>query len=84
MDRFPPCCPDGRVTNVCARTVYAQRVEQLYRLSGDWTGWRLKAGKLHGPGGITFTPATLALAWKHLQSGFGRIVAETSRQTGTG
>lgn len=65
---FPPCCVRGRVENSCAATVYEQRVERLYRLEREWTGWRVKDGVLIGPRGMRFTPATLAMAWKHLQS----------------
>jgi len=63
---FPPCCPAGRVANGCAETVYRQRVEGFFRLQKDWTGWTVKDGHLIGPRGMRFTPATLAIAWRHL------------------
>ena len=63
---FPPCCRAGRVENPCAATVYQQRVEGLFRLGRDWTGWKIKDGALLGPRGMRFTPATLVLAWRHL------------------
>lgn len=31
---FPPCCPDGRITNSCARRLYRERVEGFIRLGG--------------------------------------------------
>jgi hypothetical protein len=31
MYTFLPCCPDGRVANSCARRVYEQGVEGIYR-----------------------------------------------------
>lgn len=65
---FPPCCPDGRVSNACAKKVYRQRVEGFYALEREWTGWKLERGKLVGPHGMRFTPGTLALAWAHLTS----------------
>ena len=61
---FPPCCPDGRVTNSCAATVYRQRVEGFIRLAGPWTGWRIQDNKLIGPNGLRFTPQTLANVWR--------------------
>lgn len=63
MDK-PPCCPDGRVTNPCARTLYDARVYGRVDLpASDWTGWKIRGNKLIGPGGMTFTPATLRAAW---------------------
>ena len=62
---FPPCCqPTGRVENSCAANVYRQRVNGFYRLTGDWTGWRIQGNKLIGPNGLQFTPQTLAHAWR--------------------
>ena len=55
---FPPCCPDGRVTNRCAEAVYRQRVDGYIKFRGEWTGWRIQAGALIGPGGLRFTPRT--------------------------
>jgi hypothetical protein len=60
---FPPCCPDGRVANPCAETVYRQRVDGFIRLAGAWTGWRIQGHALIGPHGLRFTPQTLRNAW---------------------
>lgn len=65
---FPPCCQDGRVANRCAETVYRQRVDGFFRLTGPWVGWRIQGGALIGPGGLRFTPSTLRNAWR--QAGF--------------
>lgn len=27
-------------------------------MGGDWSGWRIRAGKLSGPGGVKLTPVT--------------------------
>jgi len=65
---FPPCCPDGRVTNLCADRVYRQRVEGYIKLSGPWTGWRIQGDALIGPGGVRFKATTLLHAWRQAQS----------------
>lgn len=71
MIEMPPCCgQNGRVENACARTVYAQRVDGLIRLSGVWRGWRVQGDTLIGPGGIRWTPATLRHAERWQKAGF--------------
>jgi hypothetical protein len=78
---FPPCCRAGRVENPCAETVYQQRVEGLFRLDRNWTGWKIKDGALLGPRGMRFTPATLAIAWSHLQAPPAAAVGASDRDT---
>ena len=78
---FPPCCNGGRVANGCAQTVYEQRVEGLFRLGREWTGWKVKDGALIGPRGMRFTPATLALAWAYLTSASENRATKVHRPT---
>jgi len=60
------CRPDASApVNPCYSRVYDQLVDGKYELSGTWSGWRIKGdGKLHGPGGVKFTPVHLSTLWK--------------------
>lgn len=62
----PPCVDDTHQLNPCARNVYDQHVQGLYRLAGPWSGWRIQGHALIGPGGVRWTPATLhaAMTWQ--------------------
>jgi hypothetical protein len=58
MDKHPPCCPGGRITNACAAAEYSRRVTESYPLGGHWRGWRIQGRHLIGPAGVRFTPET--------------------------
>jgi len=61
---LPPCLVSGDRPSPCARTVMEQRIEGRYDLTGDFAGWKIRAGKLLGPGGAKFSPASLQAAWR--------------------
>lgn len=66
----PPCVEVGTPLNFCARAVHAQKIEGRIELPPEfWLGWRLRGKRLIGPGGMTFTPATLAAAWRNYIKG---------------
>lgn len=55
----PPCWIKGQPLNPCARRLAESITDGRIDLHGDWAGWRIRAGRLIGPGGISVTPASL-------------------------
>lgn len=62
----PPCVEIGRPLNPCARAMQMERVEGRVDLPQEhWFKWKIRGQYLVGPGGMRFTSATLAAAWRH-------------------
>lgn len=52
----PPCWPEGTSQpNKCASKHYAQQVYGEFHLTQEFTGWRIKGGRLIAPGGRKLT-----------------------------
>lgn len=63
--RPPPCFKIGTALNPCAKAMHAERVEGRIDLPQEhWFKWKIRGQYLIGPGGMKFTPRTLAAAWR--------------------
>ncbi|MGH8122213.1 MAG: DUF3653 domain-containing protein [Rudaea sp.] len=59
----PPCRANGAPSNPCYSRVHDQIAEHRFDLTGAWSGWKLRAGKLVSPFGRKFAPAQLEILW---------------------
>lgn len=67
MDAWkPPCRANGQPSNPCYSRLYDQIAQGRFDLTGNWYGWKFRAGSLISPIGRKYAPANLRY--------FGRFV----------